>query len=56
MLVGFFAGTILLGAVLLWLPFMHGANPVSFLNCLFTNPHAICVTNLASVALFFGLI
>lgn len=48
-LVGSFAGAILLGAGLLWLPFMQGPKPVSFLDCLFTSTSAICVTGLTSV-------
>jgi len=48
-LVGSFAGAILLGALVLWLPVMHGAKPVSFLDCLFTSTSAICVTGLAAV-------
>lgn len=48
-LVGSFAGAILLGAVLLRLPMMHAGPPVSFLDCLFTSTSAICVTGLASV-------
>ncbi len=48
-LVGSFAGAILLGAALLRLPVMHTQNAVSFLDCLFTSTSAICVTGLASV-------
>lgn len=48
-LVGSFAGAILLGGGLLWLPVMQGPNPVSFLDCLFTSTSAVCVTGLVSV-------
>lgn len=40
-----FAGLILLGAVLLWLPISQ-ASPVGFLDALFTATSAVCVTGL----------
>lgn len=48
-LLGSFAGAILLGAALLRLPVMQTKGDVSFLDCLFTSTSAICVTGLASV-------
>ena len=44
-----FAGLILLGMVLLSLPFSHGAGVVSVLDALFTSTSAVCVTGLATV-------
>lgn len=47
-----FALGILVGALLLWLPFTHGLNadgsrrPVNFLHALFTSTSALCVTGL----------
>ncbi|PNY81826.1 TrkH family potassium uptake protein [Deinococcus koreensis] len=47
-----FATAILVGALLLWLPVMHGVNPdgtrrsVNFLQALFTSTSALCVTGL----------
>ena len=41
-----FAVVILLGAILLWLPFSAGRNPISFVDALFTSASAVCVTGL----------
>ena len=41
-----FAVIILLGAILLWLPFSAGRNPISFVDALFTSASAVCVTGL----------
>ncbi len=44
-----FAGLILLGTVLLSLPFAHGAGSVAPLDALFTATSAVCVTGLTTV-------
>jgi len=49
MLVGGFAAVILLGAVILRLPFCHAPGKVSFLDALFTSTSAVCVTGLIVV-------
>jgi len=41
-----FAVVILLGAILLWLPFSAGRNPISFVDALFTSASAVCVAGL----------
>ena len=41
-----FAVVILIGAILLWLPFSAGRNPISFVDALFTSASAVCVTGL----------
>lgn len=46
-----FAGVILLGAVLLWLPFSAGKGQITFIDALFTSTSAVCVTGLASIDL-----
>lgn len=46
MLVGGFAGVILLGAVILGLPWCHATGRISFLDALFTSTSAVCVTGL----------
>jgi len=46
-----FAGVILLGALLLWLPFSAGKGQLSFIDALFTSTSAVCVTGLASIDL-----
>ena len=48
-LTGSFALLILLGAAALRLPWLQGATPVSFLDCLFTSTSAVCVTGLITV-------
>lgn len=48
LLIGGFAGVILLGAVVLFLPCSHRL-PLSFLNALFTSTSAVCVTGLTVV-------
>lgn len=49
LLVVSFAATILVGALLLWLPFSRteSAAPISFVDALFTSTSAVCVTGLA---------
>jgi trk system potassium uptake protein TrkH len=42
-----FAITILIGAVLLWLPFSAGSGRISFIDALFMSASAVCVTGLA---------
>ena len=49
LLVGSFGGVILLGALLLRLPWAHQPGKVSFLNALFTSTSAVCVTGLTVV-------
>ncbi len=44
-----FAGAILLGAFLLWLPVSTSGQPISFVNALFTSTSAVCVTGLIVV-------
>ena len=44
-----FAGTIFLGAFLLWLDVSAANGPVSFVDTLFISTSAVCVTGLASV-------
>ncbi len=44
-----FAGTILAGALLLWLPVSAHGRPVSFVDALFTSTSAVCVTGLIVV-------
>jgi len=48
-LIGSFAGVILLGAVILRLPFSHQTDRVSFVDALFTATSALCVTGLTVV-------
>lgn len=48
-LIGGFAGVILIGAVLLRLPISTSGKPVSFLDALFTSTSALCVTGLTAV-------
>jgi trk system potassium uptake protein TrkH len=45
----FFTGLIILGTILLCLPFSRTVNDFSFLTCLFTATSAVCVTGLAAV-------
>ncbi len=49
LLIGGFAGVIVLGAMLLWLPWAHQPGQVSFLTALFTATSAVCVTGLIVV-------
>jgi trk system potassium uptake protein TrkH len=42
-----FASVILIGAILLWLPFSAGRGNISFVDALFTSASAVCVTGLA---------
>lgn len=49
LLVGSFAGLILLGAALLGLPWCQAAEAVGWLDCLFTAASAVCVTGLITV-------
>ena len=49
LLLGGFAVAILLGGVLLWLPWAHLPGRVSFLSALFTSASAVCVTGLVVV-------
>ena len=44
-----FAFLILLGAVLLWLPFSAGGARLSFIDALFSSASAVCVTGLAVI-------
>jgi trk system potassium uptake protein TrkH len=44
-----FAAVILLGSLLLWLPWSHHPGAVSYLNALFTATSAVCVTGLTTV-------
>jgi Trk-type K+ transport system membrane component len=44
-----FAGTILVGALLLWLPDFTRQVQVSFVDALFTSASAVCVTGLSVV-------
>ena len=44
-----FAGAILAGAILLWLPMSTNGKPISFVNALFTSTSAVCVTGLIVV-------
>jgi len=44
-----FGAAILLGTLLLWLPFSSAAEPLSFVDALFTATSAVCVTGLVVV-------
>jgi trk system potassium uptake protein TrkH len=44
-----FAGTILLGGLLLWLPFSSAKAPLPWIDALFQSASAVCVTGLATV-------
>jgi trk system potassium uptake protein TrkH len=44
-----FAMLILIGAVLLWLPFSAGRGHISFIDALFSSASAVCVTGLAVI-------
>jgi trk system potassium uptake protein TrkH len=44
-----FAGVILIGALLLYLPFSHGGKSISLVDALFTSASAVCVTGLAVI-------
>jgi trk system potassium uptake protein TrkH len=44
-----FAVVILIGSVLLWLPWAHGPGALSYLDALFTATSAVCVTGLTTV-------
>lgn len=48
-LLGSFAGVILMGALCLWLPWSHRPGSVSFVDALFTSTSAVCVTGLTVV-------
>jgi len=45
-LLGSFAAAILLGAIVLWLPWSHEAKEMGFVDALFTATSAVCVTGL----------
>ncbi len=47
--VGFLV-VILVGSLLLWLPWSHQAHAVGYLNALFTSTSAVCVTGLTTVS------
>ena len=49
LLVGSFAGLILLGGAVLALPVMQAGGSVGWLDCLFTSASAVCVTGLITV-------
>ena len=49
LLIGTFAALILCGALVLWLPAAHRADPVGFVDALFTSTSAACVTGLTTV-------
>jgi len=49
MLVGSFAGVILLGAIILTLPWAAQSQRISFIDALFTSTSAVCVTGLTVV-------
>ena len=49
LLIGGFAGVILAGSILLWLPWAHQPGQVSYLTALFTATSAVCVTGLVVV-------
>jgi len=44
-----FAGYILLGTLLLWLPLSAAKDPIPFIDALFTSTSAVCVTGLATI-------
>lgn len=44
-----FAGFILLGALVLWLPWSQAGKPLAFVDTLFTSTSAVCVTGLTVV-------
>lgn len=44
-----FAGVILMGAFLLWLPFSAARGHLTFVDALFTSASAVCVTGLATI-------
>jgi trk system potassium uptake protein TrkH len=44
-----FAAVILVGALLLWLPFSAGRGQLTFVDALFTSASAVCVTGLATI-------
>ena len=44
-----FAAVILIGSVLLWLPWSHTPDSVGYLDALFTSTSAVCVTGLVTV-------
>ena len=46
-----FAGIILLGGLVLWLPFSATSKPLSAVDALFTSASAVCVTGLAPLDL-----
>ena len=43
-----FLGVILLGGVLLWMPFSN-RQPIEFMDALFTSVSAVCVTGLVTI-------
>lgn len=47
-LAGGFLGVILLGGVLLWMPFSN-RQPIEFMDALFTSVSAVCVTGLVTI-------
>ncbi|MBU1243076.1 hypothetical protein KJ612_07735, partial [Myxococcota bacterium] len=49
LLIQWFVGLILVGTVLLSLPFSHAKGAVSVLDALFTSTSAVCVTGLVTV-------
>ena len=44
-----FAGVILAGALLLWLPFSADKGPIPWVDALFTSASAVCVTGLSTI-------
>jgi len=44
-----FASVILIGAILLWLPFSASRNHISFIDALFSSASAVCVTGLTVI-------
>jgi trk system potassium uptake protein len=44
-----FAGVILTGALLIWLPFSAAKAPIPYVDALFTSASAVCVTGLATI-------
>ncbi len=49
--IGGFAGVILMGALILWMPFSAAKGTLSFVDALFTSTSGVCVTGLATIDL-----
>ncbi len=49
--IGGFAGVILLGALILWMPFSAAKSSLTFVDALFTSTSGVCVTGLAAIDL-----